>query len=613
MNRNIPDEIVDEIRRRCDIVDVVGAVVQLKRAGGGTWKGLCPFHHEKTPSFTVNRDRGHYHCFGCGVGGDVFRFVMDREGVDFPNAIHLLASRCGVVIPENVSGGDPGERKVRADQRERLYRINEEFASFFTRALFERPNSPAAAYLEGRGIPAETARQFRLGYCPPERDALRQFGNSLGFSDAELVCAGILRRKEENGELYTLFRDRLTFAIWNETGKVVGFSARAMSAEFFGGKYINTGETPVFKKGELLYALPFARTALRAEKTAILCEGQLDTIAFHRAGIGYAVAPQGTAFTPDQAQIVRRYAETVLLAFDADGAGQEAIRKALLLLLPLELDVKVLRIPGGKDPDELFRSGGPDALRNAVANAVGWLDWRCDRLATEFDLTSIGGRSRATDAVSEFLKLIRHPVQLELSIRRTAERLRLSEDAVRAALKQLRRTESRRYNGSGASSESVADAPVPARRDDGREQAELALLELVLRSEAIARVAADRLPPEKLGDGVAARALNLVFAAVLEEEWDGAAARVEALLRETPDCAVSRALLLATEYREEDLTRAADDCIERIHTAFLLAERRLLREEMQQEKDPKRQMELLIRLQSPELRVSYSMSENEES
>ena len=375
MGFGVSKDVIEEIRSRCDIVDLIGSFVPLKRSGTNTYKGLCPFHQEKTPSFHVDASRQMYHCFGCGKGGDVFRFYMDKENVGFSDALHMLASRVGVVIPENSGeNSDPAEGRRRADARERLYRVNEDFCCFFERTLLGNPDSPPTQYLIKRGIPRDVAEKFRIGAAPDAWTACLEYGLSLGYTEEELVASGIVRRKEETGRLFDHFKGRLTFAITNEQGRVVGFSARPLEAKPPAGKYINTPESPVFKKGNLLYALPLARKMMVEKNMAILCEGQLDTIAFHRAGFECAVAPQGTGFTEGQARILKRYANRIFLAFDADSAGQKAILRAVELLLPLSMEIKVIRIPGGKDPDELFRNGGPDAVAAAVDDAIPWLD-----------------------------------------------------------------------------------------------------------------------------------------------------------------------------------------------------------------------------------------------
>ena len=415
MGFGVSKDVIEEIRSRCDIVDLIGSFVPLKRSGTNTYKGLCPFHQEKTPSFHVDASRQMYHCFGCGKGGDVFRFYMDKENVGFSDALHMLASRVGVVIPENSGeNSDPAEGRRRADARERLYRVNEDFCCFFERTLLGNPDSPPTQYLIKRGIPRDVAEKFRIGAAPDAWTACLEYGLSLGYTEEELVISGIVRRKEETGRLFDHFKGRLTFAITNEQGRVVGFSARSLEAKPPAGKYINTPESPVFKKGNLLYALPLARKMMVEKNMAILCEGQLDTIAFHRAGFECAVAPQGTGFTEGQARILKRYANRIFLAFDADSAGQKAILRAVELLLPLSMEIKVIRIPGGKDPDELFRNGGPDAVAAAVDDAIPWLDVLVASLPERYDMDSPAGRGRAAGEVAGYLLKITSQVELEL-------------------------------------------------------------------------------------------------------------------------------------------------------------------------------------------------------
>ena len=360
MSDIMADSDIQEIKNRLDIADVIGDRVRLRRAGRD-YIGLCPFHNEKTPSFHVNPEKQTYHCFGCGKGGDVFRFLMEKESVTFYDAVHMLASRAGVIIPDEAPDGDMASARERAGAKERLYRLNEAVSEFFCRNLREHPDSEAAQYLRRRGIPDDVAQKFRIGAAPDSWDAALKFCRARGFTEEEGVTAGVLHRSE-GGRVFDQFRNRLVFSIFNESGRGVGFSARSLEPKPQDGrKYVNTPETPVFRKGSLLYALPLAREAMVKNKLAILCEGQLDVIAFHRAGFECAVAPLGTAFTPDQARVLKRYTNHIALAFDSDGAGRKAVLRAAEILLPLSVELKVIRIPGGKDPDELFSSGGAEA------------------------------------------------------------------------------------------------------------------------------------------------------------------------------------------------------------------------------------------------------------
>lgn len=567
----VSKEIIEDIRSRCDIVELIGMFVQLRRAGTNTYKGLCPFHQEKTPSFHVDAARQTFHCFGCGKGGDVFRFFMEKENVGFVDALHMLASRVGVVIPENAPGGDPGEGRRRAGERERLFQVNEAFAKFFHRVLVSNPASPAALYLQKRGIPPEVAEKFRIGACPDDWTACLNYGRSIGFTDAELVNSGIVSRKAETGRCYDHFKGRLTFTIENEQGRAVGFSARALEATPAGGKYINTTETPIFKKGNLLYALPLARRMMSEKNMAIICEGQLDTIAFHRAGFACAVAPQGTSFTENQGRILRRYAGRIFLALDSDAAGQKAIRRDLEILLPMSFDIRVIRIPGGKDPDELFRNGGAEAVQQAVAGAVSWLQVLCDSLPERYDMSSPAGRGQAAAEVAEFLGKVTNQVELELYVREAATALGVSEDAFWAELRQVRRKlrgeEERRSRFAGQEQE----AKPPVRPVEERyPSALLTLLALAVNYEEAARQIAELLPPEELsGESPPERAINLAVNAALNGEFDQAGSAISDMLLEHPSPAVSR--LLVGDHQYADVSRAVLDSVREL--------RRIRREE----------------------------------
>lgn len=567
----VSKEIIEDIRSRCDIVELIGMFVQLRRAGTNTYKGLCPFHQEKTPSFHVDAARQTFHCFGCGKGGDVFRFFMEKENVGFVDALHMLASRVGVVIPENAPGGDPGEGRRRAGERERLFQVNEAFAEFFHRVLVSNPASPAALYLQKRGIPPEVAEKFRIGACPDDWTACLNYGRSIGFTDAELVNSGIVSRKAETGRCYDHFKGRLTFTIENEQGRAVGFSARALEATPAGGKYINTTETSIFKKGNLLYALPLARRMMSEKNMAIICEGQLDTIAFHRAGFACAVAPQGTSFTENQGRILRRYAGRIFLALDSDAAGQKAIRRDLEILLPMSFDIRVIRIPGGKDPDELFRNGGAEAVQQAVAGAVSWLQVLCDSLPERYDMSSPAGRGQAAAEVAEFLGKVTNQVELELYVREAATALGVSEDAFWAELRQVRRKlrgeEERRSRFAGQEQE----AKPPVRPVEERyPSALLTLLALAVNYEEAARQIAELLPPEELsGESPPERAINLAVNAALNGEFDQAGSAISDMLLEHPSPAVSR--LLVGDHQYADVSRAVLDSVREL--------RRIRREE----------------------------------
>ncbi|MBQ7207412.1 MAG: DNA primase [Lentisphaeria bacterium] len=544
MGSVIPPEVIEEIKSRSDIVEVIGSFVQLKRAGNASFKGLCPFHQEKTPSFHVDGSRQMFHCFGCGKGGDVVRFVMDKENLSFVDAVHMLASRAGVVIPEYAGASSPEEARQRGSQRERLLALNEAMAAFFAENLRRDPQGPAAVYLRGRGLSPEDARRFRIGAAPDGWTAGLEFARSRGFTDKEMLAAGLARQKEGSARCYDQFRGRLTFAIANEHGRVCGFSARSLEAKpADGGKYINTPETPVFHKGHLLYGLAAARKAIAESGHAILCEGQMDTIAFHRAGVDCAVAPLGTAFTPDQAKILKRYTSRLLLAFDSDGAGQKAVERAAEILLPLSMDVRVISIPGGKDPDELFSTGGAEAVRGLVGTARPLMSVLASRLPGKFDLATPVGRGEAAAWMAGFLKHVENRVELEGYATEAAEALSVSVEAIYAELAGARRLERRREGFT----QETRKTPAPAVRAEDRfvyPAALLSLLELAVNSDDAARRIAELVEPEELtSQDPVTRALNTILGAAVNGEFEQGIGEVRDALTDRPVPEISRILI----------------------------------------------------------------------
>jgi DNA primase len=571
MNRAVPDEIVEEIRSRCDVVDIIRGFIPIKKAGPGRWKALCPFHQEKTPSFTITEQSQRYHCFGCGRGGDVFRFIMDWEKVDFPNAIHLLAAKCGVIIPEQ-NYSSPQERqqaKARASRRERLYQINKTFAEWYSTFLNNNPQSPVAQYLQTRGIPPEIAEKFQIGASPDAWDASLNHGRQLGFSQDELLESGIVLANEQTRRIYDRFRNRLVFPIWNEQGRVVGFSARTIEAETQGAKYVNSPETPVFKKSNILYALPLARHQIQEQNMAILCEGQLDVIAMHRAGFCNAVAPQGTAFTDEQARILKRYTDRIYLSFDSDTAGIKATVRAIEIMLPLDFEIKIIRFPQGEDPDGIFSKGGTEGLKHYIDNATDMLDFLCDAIFPKHDPQSPYGKSRIIAEIIAFLRKINKPVAREMYIQRLSARLRVRPEIIFQEMNKLSKAEKLKFSRHEPMQPVSAPNAEPTAQPEQQQldipkavmHAEKTLLELALKFEKIGNRLAEELPPEDISQSVIGKALNELINTCLNGEWEHAAAHLNNFERENHSPELS--LLLASEstYNKEKAEKAVEECL----------------------------------------------------
>ncbi len=397
--------LLDEIRAAVDIVELVGRVVNLRKAGQ-SYKGLCPFHAEKTPSFIVNPRRGIFHCFGCGVGGDAFAFLMRQDRLSFPEAVRMLGRQAGVALPEE-RGPREGE-----SGREELLRVMELAAAFYVAALWTPAGEAARRYLAGRGIAEETARRFGLGWAPEGWDRLRDAMRAAGVGEDTLVAAGLAVPREGRPGVYDRFRGRLLFAIRDGQGRVVAFGGRALGDEQ--PKYLNSPETPLYTKGNLLYGADLAREAMRARNRALLVEGYVDCLMAHQHGFTETVAALGTAFTAQQLGVLRRHCDEVITFFDADAAGQKAAARAEELLEPSgaglawgvnrtgaldapgALRVKVALLPAGHDPDTFLRAEGAAAFEERVAAARSLLGYALDRAIADGGAAAAGSRGRAS-------------------------------------------------------------------------------------------------------------------------------------------------------------------------------------------------------------------------
>ena len=628
MNRAVPDEIVEEIRSRCNIVDVIRNYIPIKKAGSGAWKALCPFHNEKTPSFTISEARGRYHCFGCGAGGDVFRFVMEWEKVDFPNAIHLLASRCGVIIPEKTYSSPEERRQAqqRAGRRERLYQLNNEFAEWYAMLLTNNPQSPVTRYLAGRNIPPEIAQKFQLGAAPDSWDASLIHGRERGFSEDEMLESGLALQNEESKRVYDRFRNRLVFPIWNEQGRVVGFSARTIEKEAPGAKYVNSPETPVFRKSNILYALPLARKAIQNQNMAILCEGQLDTIAMHRAGLECSVAPQGTAFTDEQARILKRYTDKVYLAFDSDAAGQKATARAIELMLPLDFEIKIMRFPEGSDPDEIFKAYGAEGLHKIVEEAIDMLDFLCETVFAQHDTATPFGKSRAITEMLKYFRMISNPVAREAYIRELGTRLNVNSETIFAEYNKQNQKRANTFkfkrrqdnantspnmqrgnppmqpsgfpsNAGAPTAPAVPAAPPVPTVPKAIEHAEKTLLEVALTSAEIAGTLSHELPAEKISQTPIGRALNELINCTLNGEWEHVNEHLTDFERENPSRVLSEVLLGSSKpYSKREAQKSLTDCLETMNTHYEKVKMTVLMQRLR-EAAPEQRHEIMRELQ----------------
>ena len=409
----IPQSFIDEVKYKNKIEDVIASYVNLKRAGSN-YQGLCPFHSEKTPSFTVFPNTETFHCFGCGAGGDVISFIMRAENLGYPGAVEFLAKRAGLEMPEEAGGA--GSETVK---RSRMYEMNRTAAVFFNKMLYAPESEPAREYLKQRGLSSAAVKRFGLGFAPNSFDALRRHMHSLGYGDDELKEAFLCGKSERTGGYFDYFRGRLIFPIIDNFSNVIAFGGRALGDGK--PKYLNTSDTPVFKKSRNLFALNFAKNA--CAESLILCEGYMDVIAVNMAGFPNAVATLGTALTTEQARIMAKYTKKVILSYDSDEAGVSAAKRAIPILTDAGLEVKMLRMEGAKDPDEYIKKFGAARFKTLIDDSQGKLDYLCDSVLNKYNILIPEEKLKAADELCEVVCGIWSDVEREIYITRIAERL----------------------------------------------------------------------------------------------------------------------------------------------------------------------------------------------
>lgn len=409
----IPQSFLDEVKYRNKIEDVVASYVNLKRAGS-VYQGLCPFHSEKTPSFTVFPNTETFHCFGCGAGGDIISFIMRAENLEYLGAVEFLAKRAGLEMPDAA-----GDAKSETIKRARLYEMNRAAAVFFNRALYAPESEAAREYLKKRGLSRAAVKRFGLGYAPNRFDALSEYMHSLGYRDEELKEAFLCGKSERTGGYYDYFRGRIMFPIIDNFSNVIAFGGRALGDEK--PKYLNTSDTPVFKKSRNLFALNFARNA--CAQSLILCEGYMDVIAVNMAGFPNAVATLGTALTAEQARVMAKYTKKVILSYDSDEAGVTAAKRAIPILTDVGLEVKMLRMEGAKDPDEYIKKFGAARFKILLDDSQGKIDYLCDSVLGKYNILIPEEKLKAANELCEVIGRIDSDVEREIYITRIAERL----------------------------------------------------------------------------------------------------------------------------------------------------------------------------------------------
>jgi len=489
----LPDSFLQELTQRNPIESLISGYVQVKRRGRNL-VGLCPFHGEKTPSFTVYPENNSFYCFGCGAGGDVITFIKRIENLDYRDAVKFLADRAGMKMPEN----DVDDTMSRL--RTRVLEANREAARFFHASLYSPAGIEALDYFHRRGYTDSANRRFGLGYATDDFNSLRDALRKKGFKDEELTLAFLCARSRRNNSLYDIFRNRVMIPIIDIRGNVIAFGGRVLDDSK--PKYINTSDTPAFKKTQNLFALNVAKAS--AGQQLILCEGYMDVIALHQAGFSNAVAALGTSFTADHARLVARYAKEAILIFDADTAGQKGTQRAIGLLRETGVDIRVVTIPDGKDPDEFIRKNGADRFRVLLERSANDVEYRLIRAGQKYDLSQAGDKVNFLREASEILSELQSPVERDVYAGKLSAQMDVRKDAIlqqiqRFAAQKRRQQEKKQLGNLVQKAEGLtAQANPEAKTYPRAAAAEEALLGmLMLHPDRIRRVR-ETLPPEKI-------------------------------------------------------------------------------------------------------------------
>lgn len=564
----IHDSVLDQVRHANDVVDVISTYFPLKRAGAN-FRALCPFHKEKTPSFNVSPSKQIWHCFGCGKGGDVFKFVMEYESLDFITVVQRLAERGGIRLELEERPGAPSR-----DEKEQLLQLHERVTEFFHVNLLQDPAAEIArAYTRQRAMGDATLKRWRLGYSPDGWDGLIQWARAQKFPAGLLATAGLVVRSESGDRVYDRFRGRLMFPVRDDQGRVIGFSGRILTDAKDQPKYVNSPETPLFHKGRILFAFDKAKRAILDDKYAVICEGQIDTISCHEAGLSNVVAPQGTALTDDHARLLKRYTDEVVLMFDADTAGQNAAVRNAEPLWNSGFAIRVALLPVGHDPDSYLKEHGLDALRQILERAAGFFDFLLDRLSRDHDPRSERGKLRIAQGMVEWLCRLRDPILEASFTQKTAARLGVREEVIRQVMQQHRQRDKFR--------EPVEEETETAELPPAAAPAEEMLLRLILHDERILKSLHARLDQKWLSGALAGELVRRVMGLDAAGEWRGATTLLAKQDDEGMVTYISR-ILLDRLPEPDRLERAAAECLKALEGKWVEREYQRLKQRMSQ-------------------------------
>lgn len=560
MKGRIPENILEEILSRVNIVELISAYIPLKRAGRN-FKANCPFHHEKTPSFMVSPERQIYHCFGCGQSGNAFKFLMDYEHLDFLEAVELLAKKTGTTIPERHP-----EDKTSTSFYQQLYKINDLAALFYKQALKSDLSKHAKGYIAKRGISAESLELFGMGFAPEKWDALINHMRSKNVSLDLLEKAGLIIPKE-NGGYYDRFRNRIIFPIQDLKSRCIGFGARLfMESDKSGAKYMNSPETPVYVKGRNLYGLNFAKDAIREKDSVVIVEGYLDFIIPYQYGIKNLVASCGTALTSDQVALLKRYTNNAVIVYDADNAGQMATLRSLDIFIEETMDVRIVSLPKGLDPDLFVRKNGPDAFQKLIAEAKDIFDYKLDALKSRYDGKDIRGRTQICSEMLPTLNRFKNAILQSGYVKKLSEDLSIPEESILQELRKL-----------GAGKAPIAQSNAGYKKPEINPTEKL-LIKLMLEEKEFIGQIRQHLNPGDFHDEKTSKLVSVLF----DLFGQGKDIDPSSLINYFDDDESMRFICessISSEETTENRDRVLEDCIRRLKSRRLS----LMREQLQNE------------------------------
>lgn len=558
----IDDIVINDILGKINIIEVIGERIPLKRAGRN-FKALCPFHKEKTPSFLVSQDKQIYHCFGCSAGGNAINFLIEYDRLEFPEAVETLARRVGVTIPQKHK-----DARAESGLSTRIYRINEIAAQFYSGLLFSPSGAKARAYLSSRGVTAETAKVFRLGLSSDGWDGLIRHLREMGVGLADAEKAGLVTAREGGG-FYDRFRGRLMFPITGVKGDVLGFGARVFDASL--PKYINSPETPVYTKGKVLYGFEQAKDAVRETDSIVIVEGNLDCIIPWQTGCKNIAASMGTALTPDQVRMLKRYTEHAVIVYDGDAAGQAASLRSLDVFIDESVDVRVVALPEGLDPDSFVRQKGIDAFKKLIVEAEDIIDYKLRVLTARHGTSQPQAKARIASELLATVKKFKNRVLVSEYVRRIADRIGCREEDLFAELTAIKNT---------GQDEHAFSRPETVDNRQPLNPTERLIIRLMLEETSLIERMRERVSPADFLDARTSRIVSLMFELASSGQKPTAGALLNQAGSDISPLLTESALEPSCEIPENDREKILEECISRLINNRSIRERKLLQEEI---------------------------------